>query len=107
MKHPTARRGLALLLALLLTLTMAPTALLEGEDGDEEDPTPPAAADTIFITVYNGATGISSGDEANPFTLDVERGPTLSASISAQDANGRPITTHDRSEERRVGKECL
>ena len=35
MKHPTARRGLALLLALLLTLTMAPTALLEGEDGDD------------------------------------------------------------------------
>lgn len=95
MKHSTGRRALSLLLSLLLLFSLAPTALLEGEDGDEEDPTPPAAADTIFITVYNGATGISSGDEANPFTLDVERGPTLSASISAQDANGRPITTHD------------
>lgn len=87
MKHPTGRRALSLLLTLLLLFSLAPSALLEDED--------PPAADTVFISLYNGVNGISTGNQDDPFTLDVERGPTLSATITAKDAEGNDITTHD------------
>ncbi|MDE7260888.1 MAG: S-layer homology domain-containing protein [Oscillospiraceae bacterium] len=100
MKQSTRRRVLSLLLALIMVFTLVPTALLAGaeeggESGEESNPPAGSSEDTIFITLRNGATGMSSGDEENPFVLGVEDGPTLSATISALDAGGNPTTTHD------------
>ncbi len=80
MKHPTARRGLSLLLALLLTLTMAPTALL----ADEDDAAPEEPGEDAEVTLR---LSCESWSTISPYGLllepnsDADQGARITAQL--------------------------
>lgn len=80
MKHPTARRGLSLLLALLLTLTMAPTALL----ADEDDAAPEEPGEDAEVTLR---LSCESWSAISPYGLllepnsDADQGARITAQL--------------------------
>ena len=98
MRTSIRRRVLSLLLTLAMVLTLTPAAQLAEGDGGEQNPPPtvdtdppdttpdppettpdPPVTETITIVLYNGINSVTSDTG---------------------------LTMNERSEERRVGKEC-
>ena len=92
----STKRLLSLLLALVMALSLSPTALLEGVDGDGDDDgggETPGGQDRLSITLAQGVKPISP--ESGIVLAQEGRAPDIKATISARNSANQVIDTHD------------
>ena len=96
-----AKSLLAIWLALVLTLTLFPTAL--ADDQTHTVTYDPSTPDHI---TYTSSPATTTANQNLVFEFTVEEGYTYDVGITIGDASYNGGTDVQRSEERRVGKEC-
>lgn len=96
MKNLTGKRLLSLLMALIMVLTLAPSAMLADNDATEDggdDSSDGEKKDKITLALTQGYTPITT--EKGLLMASAGRAPDIHVVITAQDADGNDIDTHN------------